>query len=324
MRFPSVTVHVTVKNSESTIKSCIDSLLRLNYPNKKIVVTDAFSTDSTYDILKTYGHKISLEQVKGFAPHAHNHILQKVNTEFYAVTDADCTVDRNWLRNLISAFKSKDVIAAGGIVKTPKNVNKLQDLIGRELENRYHHFPKIVSRFPTMSMIVRTSVAKKVKMNENLQVAFETDWGFKLEKFGKLVYVPSAVVWHYHRGSLTSFFKQQMNYAKFTPQVYTRHIEKTKGDYISTPLMFAQEFLFLTFSILFFLTLFTSVFSNNQPPSFLSRITFFSFVLLLLPSYLIDAIPLSRNAIDVILYQCLFFIRNIAWTVGLIRSVFGK
>src|SRR3989344_1141524 len=237
MAFPSVTVHVTVKNSAKTIKACIDSLLKLNYPNKKIVVTDAFSTDGTYEILKKYGNKITLEQVRGVAPRAHNHILQKVNTEFYAMTDSDCVVDRNWLKNLISAFKSKQVVAAGGLVKTPKNVNRLQSLIGRELENRYNHFPKNVSRFPTMNMIVRSSVAKKVKMNENLRVAFETDWGFRLEKFGQLVYIPNAVVWHYHRGNLISFFKQQMNYARFVLPVYRKHQSKIKGDYISTTSM---------------------------------------------------------------------------------------
>jgi cellulose synthase/poly-beta-1,6-N-acetylglucosamine synthase-like glycosyltransferase len=312
VKFPSITVHVTVRNSSKTVKACVDSLLRLNYPNYNIIVTDAFSTDSTFEILKEYGNKIKLERVRGVAPRAHNYILRKVDTEFYAMTDADCVVDKNWLRNLLTAFKSKNVIAAGGLVKTPKNVNRLQTLIGRELENRYNHFPKSVSRFPTMNMMVKSSVAKRVKMDEKLNVAFETDWGFKLEKFGQLIYVPNAVVWHYHRGSLPSFFRQQMNYAKYAPQVYLNHKGKIKGDYISTRTMFMQEFLFLACAFLLILTIFSRFFLNY--------LLFSSFILLL--AYIFNGYPLSKKPGDLSVYVCLFFVRNIAWTVGLIRSVF--
>jgi len=319
MKFPSVTVHVTVKNSAKTIKSCVDSLLRLNYPNKKIIVTDAYSTDGTYEILKKYGHKIKLEKVRGPAPRAHNYIIPKVDTEFYAMTDADCVVDRNWLKNLISSFTSKEIIAAGGFVATPRGVNKLQSLIGRELEYRYRKFPKYVSRFPTMNMIVRTAVAKKVKMNENLSAAFETDWGFRLEKYGKLAYVPKAIVWHYPRANLSSYFKQQMNYTKYALRVYTSHKLKAKGDYISTKSMFLQEYFFITFALLLMSTI-VSHFLNSSISYLLGRLTFYSFVLLLV-SYLIDAIPMSKNSSDVILYQGLFFIRNISWSLGFLLGI---
>jgi cellulose synthase/poly-beta-1,6-N-acetylglucosamine synthase-like glycosyltransferase len=312
MKFPSVTIHVTAKNAKNTIKQCVDSLLRLNYPNYQIVVTDAYSTDGTYEILRKYGNKIKLERIEGSAPRAHNHVLSKVRTEFYAMTDADCVVDKNWLKNIISGFTSKDIVATGGIVKTPKNANKLQSLIGRELEERYRHFPKKVSRFPTMNMAVRTSIAKKVKMNEKLKVAFETDWGFKLEKYGELVYVPEAVVWHYHRGSLISFFKQQMNYGRYILYVYQTHKVKLKGDYISTSSMLAQLILFSISGLLFLLSVFSRFFSSYFSLAFF----------LLLFSYIWNIKSLYKKPEDIISFSFLFFIRNLAWCVGILLAIF--
>ena len=51
-REPSVTVLVTARNSADTIKKCIDSILSQSYKNKKVYVTDAYSTDGTWEILK--------------------------------------------------------------------------------------------------------------------------------------------------------------------------------------------------------------------------------------------------------------------------------
>ena len=77
---PSVTVLVTVKNSKNTIRKCVKSLLNLEYPNKKIYIIDAFSTDGTYEILKSFRKKIILEQLKVNPSVAYNYALKKIKT----------------------------------------------------------------------------------------------------------------------------------------------------------------------------------------------------------------------------------------------------
>ena len=81
MKYPTVTVLVTVKNSAATMKMCIDSLLEVDYPNYEIMVVDGFSDDGTCDILKSYGKKIKLFQVKGWPPVAYNWALDRIKTE---------------------------------------------------------------------------------------------------------------------------------------------------------------------------------------------------------------------------------------------------
>ncbi len=310
---PSVTIHVTVKNAEDAIKVCIDSLLKLDYPNKRIYVTEAYSQDRTYEILKRYGNKIKLERVKGNASKAHNHVIKKITTDLLALTDADCIIDKNWLKELVKPFQSKDVIAAGGMVKTPRNVNKLQQLIGRDLEDRFLKFPKFVSRLPTMNLCVRTNVAKKVMMDERLDRAFETDWGYRLTRYGKMAYEPKAIVWHYHRPTWESYFKQQLSYGKFLPLLYMKNPGKSKGDHISKPYFGFQltVFSFLVLSLLLSLV-------SSSAIMMVVYLLAFLFIL-----FLFDAIRLSSSISELILFIVLYFIRTIAWFIGIIIGTFN-
>jgi cellulose synthase/poly-beta-1,6-N-acetylglucosamine synthase-like glycosyltransferase len=318
MKEPWVTVLVTVKNSKETIEKCIKSLLSLRYKNYKIFITDAFSTDGTYEILekfrKKYPKKILLERIKGNIAKAHNYMIRKVETPFIAMTDADCVVDKNWLKNLISAFTSSDIIATAGYCSTPKEVNYLQKLIGLELEHRFKSFPEFISRAPTMNLCVRTKYAKKVKFDEKLEVAQETDWGYRLTKLGKMRYVPKAIVWHYHRPTLKSYFIQQFKYGKFVPLIYLKHKEKMFGDHISTPSMFFQLLLFNLIVLLFLFSLFFKVFLLPSILLLIFLITFFLF----------DIIKFAKSLKDIFGLLFIYFLRVIAWTIGILVKIFGK
>ncbi len=313
---PSVTVLVTVKNSKDTIEKCLKSLLNLRYKNYKIYVTDAFSTDGTWEELKNlqekHPKKIRLERIRGNIAKAHNHMIGKCNTEFVAMTDADCVVDRDWLRNLISGFSS-EVIATAGYCSTPKDVNRLQQLIGIELEDRFKHFPKFISRAPTMNICVMASLAKKIKFDERFDVVQETDWGYRLTNLGKMAYVPKAVIWHYHRPTLKNFFKQQCSYGKFTPFLYFKHIKKSVGDHISKPTMILQEFIFLFACLFLIFSLLNPIFTSFSIASFI-----FLFI-----SFFLEASRLGKNFSDKVSFFLLFFFRTIAWAIGLIIGIFA-
>ena len=307
-KYPSVTVLVTMKNSAHTIKKCIDSILKLDYPNKKIMCVDAFSTDGTYEILKKYGNKIELYQKKGNISIAYNWAYKKINTDFIAFTNADCVVKRDWLKKLISGFTSDDIVATAGYCATPKKVNRLQRLIGAELEYRFKTFPEFISRAPDMNLCVRTKIAKKIPWNEKLDVTQETDWGYRLTKYGKMRYIPDAIVYHYHRATWKNYFKQQMKYGRNTPILFLKHKVKIKGDHISTPFMMAEEYTFLLF---LFFNLLAFLMHNIF---FIISLCTFIFLLFL---YLVDILRFSSNIRDIITYYRIYLTRTIAWTIGL-------
>jgi len=308
---PSVTVLITVKNSKNTIRKCIESLLKLDYPNKKIYIIDAFSTDRTYEILKSFRKKIIFKQVKGNPPVAYNHALKKIKTEFVALTDGDCIVKKDWLKILISGFKSKQILAVGGFCKTPKTSNNLQKIIGIELENRFKHFSEYVPRLPTMNLCIRSKIAKKLKFDEKLSVAYDTDFGYRLTKIGKMRYEPKAIVYHYHRTSWRGFFKQQFTYGKFVPILYLKHKKKFYGDHISKPVMGAQLVTFITGIICVFLSFLNYFF-------ILPAIILF---LLLFSSYFLETLRLKGRITDIHLFFTVFFIRTVGWCLGLLFSI---
>jgi GT2 family glycosyltransferase len=311
MKQPFVTILVTVGNNADTIAKCIDSLLALDYKNKKIYVTDAYSTDGTWEILKGYSKKIRLERVKGNIAAGHNHMIRRVNTDLIAFTDADCTVDKKWLTKLVKAISSPHVVASAGYIRTPKGVNKLQNVIGKELEDRFKKFPRYISRAPTMNLCVRTAAAKKVPFDERFDVAQETDWGYRLTKLGKMIYQPAAIVYHYHRATWKKFFKQQYMYAMFAPYLYVKHKRKTAGDHITKFSMIIQPFLFLFCLLFLVLSLLASALTTAA----------ILLLIFLFAIYLRDTLRLSKSALDVVYFLAMFAVRTIAWGLGLLHGI---
>ena len=313
---PSVTILVTVKNSAGTIKKCIDSILNLNYKNKKVYVTDAYSTDGTWEILKKYGKRIRLDRIKGNIAVGHNYMIKRSNTEFISFTDADCVVDRNWLKRLIEVFKTDEIVASGGMVKTPSGVNKLQQLVGRELEHRFSEMPYQVERLPTISLCVRTKIAKKILFDKDLDVAQETDWGYRVTKLGKMIFVPNSVVYHYHRATWKNYFKQQYVYAKFAFSLFflKKHKNRMFGDRI-TKAYVPFQIIMVYLTVLFLLL---SIF--NSQSLFLSSLS----LLIILLTYFVHALILSKTPYEFLFYILIFAVRNVAWCLGLLRGIFIK
>lgn len=57
---PLVSVITVVRNGESTITRCIESVLAQTYANVEHIIIDGGSTDETVSILRSYGNKITL------------------------------------------------------------------------------------------------------------------------------------------------------------------------------------------------------------------------------------------------------------------------
>lgn len=312
MKYPSVTILVTIKNSARTMKMCIDSLLELDYPNYEIMVIDAFSTDGTYEILKSYGNKIKLYQVKGWAPVAYNWALDKIDTEYIALIDGDNKVTKDWLKNLMLGFDSTEVAEVAGFCANPEESSGLQKLLGRDLEMKYRKMGKYIDKAPSMNVAFKTEIARKIKFDEKARVGYDVVFSFEISKLGKIRYVPDAVVYHYHRATWKNFFRQQYTYAKHSPKIYLRYKSKVKGGEITTPTMIMQPF------IAYFIVLFLLL-------GFVLNILFYfsaALLLFLFALYVKDAVKLSKSIKEFFTYIIIFLVRTIALAIGFIASMF--
>lgn len=87
---PKVTIIVPVYNQEKYIRECVDSILMQDYENLEIIVVDDGSTDSTPDILKSYGSAIRyIRQANQGAAAALNHGLRLAQGELVAWLSSD-------------------------------------------------------------------------------------------------------------------------------------------------------------------------------------------------------------------------------------------
>lgn len=309
---------MTVKNAERTIEKCMQSLIDLDYPKYEVLMIDGFSTDKTWEILQKYDRiNVRLVQMEGNVPSVYNRALGRIFSDYVALTDGDVVVDKNWLKELIKPFKDPNVVASAGIAKNPPvPETNLQKLIGKELESRYYRFPKEITRAATMNMMVKTDVMKEIKFDESLSMCYDTDFGYEMtaNPKRKMIYHQPAVIYHYHRPTWKSFFKQQYTYAKFLPIVYSKHIGKSAGDHISKPLMMIQPFtmglgiigLILTPIIPIFFSLFG---------------IFWLIITWLLWLKCMDDLDLQNNY-EMWMYHKIFFVRNIAWVFGLAVGIF--
>lgn len=128
---PSIEIIIPAKNAENTISACLDSLLKLDYPNRIITVIDDGSTDNTLNILHSYKPNINVITTNGVGPSkARNMAVALSKAEMIAFTDADCIVDQYWLDELLKAFQQfPQAQAVGGYQQEPINATPFEKLI---------------------------------------------------------------------------------------------------------------------------------------------------------------------------------------------------
>ncbi len=114
---PFISVAIITLNNKSTIERCLESIDTLDYPKDKyeIVVVDGGSSDGTLDLLQ----KFPVKQVIDRRPcrgAARNTAVKNCAGELIAFTDADCVVDRGWLKNHVSIHHDPRIMVAAGSV----------------------------------------------------------------------------------------------------------------------------------------------------------------------------------------------------------------
>ncbi|NVM01780.1 MAG: glycosyltransferase family 2 protein, partial [Candidatus Helarchaeota archaeon] len=119
--FKPVSIIVPIKNRGSLLPNLVRNLLKIDYPKFEVIIIDDNSTDGTKELLKKlHASKkfsircILLKKSVGSAK-ARNIGIVKAKYDIIALTDSDCIVSKNWLKDLIPYLEKYDLI--GGKVK---------------------------------------------------------------------------------------------------------------------------------------------------------------------------------------------------------------
>ena len=111
-----ISIIVPALNAEAHIKTCIESLLALDYPEEclEIVVIDNGSSDGTRRIVEGYPVTLFFEPRRGAAA-ARNRGIRGTKGGIIAFADADCVVDARWAREIDRAFGDPGIDALMGM-----------------------------------------------------------------------------------------------------------------------------------------------------------------------------------------------------------------
>lgn len=99
---PPVSVVITTFNRAKLLDACLDSVLRLDYPDYEVVVSEGGSKDETPEVLEKYKGKITvvIAEKKGIAA-GRNAGIRAAKYGYIAIIDDDCVVREDWLKSLV-------------------------------------------------------------------------------------------------------------------------------------------------------------------------------------------------------------------------------
>lgn len=315
--YPFVTILIPTRNVAPYIDRVLRSLQDLNYPKDRfeIVILDGFSTDGTLEIAKKY--PVTIHEGSWNVPAFYNRVLTDLRGELIAFGDGDAIVDKEWLNVLTAHFSDTRVAGAGGLCLTANPEHLVPRVIGYELKDRYERMPGTISRIATMNVLYRKSALIEAGgFDEALDTGYDTDIGHRICGRGYLIHFdPAAIVYHFNRPTLASYFRQQYIYGRNVAGMYLRNIHIAAGDEVTSFWMNIQPFVYALLGFVFIGAL---VFPVSGIVAVLIAAGLFL-------AYLLSACRLALHEKDVsaLFFVVLCFVRGIAWTAGGAAYVVG-
>ena len=217
---PTVSVIVCTRDRSDQLRDCLQSLLALDPPAAEILVVDNSPSDeATRLVCDELPVRYVLEPLPGQS-RARNRGIIETTGDLVAFTDDDCLVDPGWLNRLEETFADSLVDATTGYVgpaelETPSQIYfELHGGFGRGLSWRVFDGSiespvRVVGRAGAgANMIIRRSAfgrlglfAEDLGPGTPARAADETDLFYRiLARGGRIVFDPSRIVWHRHRG----------------------------------------------------------------------------------------------------------------------------
>ena len=217
---PLISVIIPVKNEELKIEQCLKAVFNQSVPPIEVIVVDGHSTDNTVKNASQFPVRIFFEDYHTRAG-ANQIGIENAIGEFIAFTDADCIPRPDWLEKLVVEFQDGIVGVGGGILNIgdsiwEKSINIVSDSFlgsANSVQGRFFQNKKFVRSISGCNSMYRVSDLISVGgFKTNLQTAEDTDLNKRVQKLGKLIYTPNAIVLHNHKRGIVLFAKRMFQY----------------------------------------------------------------------------------------------------------------
>jgi glycosyltransferase involved in cell wall biosynthesis len=218
LSWPKISVIVCTFNGSRTLSECLESLLKLDYPNYEVIVVNDGSTDATGEIARSYGYRVMTTENRGLSA-ARNTGLNAASGEIVAYIDDDAYADPHWLRYIASTFLNTPHVGVGGPNIAPPGDGSIAECVAHSPGNPVHILlsDSEAEHIPGCNMAFRKAALEAIGgFDPQFRIAGDdVDACWRLQQQGwTLGYSPGAMVWHHRRNSIRAYWKQQHNYGK--------------------------------------------------------------------------------------------------------------
>ena len=130
----NVSVIIPARNEEKNIGNLLSGLLKQTYPSSltEIIVADDFSEDRTAEIVSSFNHASvrlvrmsdsGLSKNESSKKKALETSIRQSKGDLIVTTDADCTMNENWLSTLVNFYEEKKchMIVSPVIIRNERN-----------------------------------------------------------------------------------------------------------------------------------------------------------------------------------------------------------
>ena len=230
-RYPKVSVVVASYNGARTLKLCLDSLQRLNYPDYEVVLVDDGYTDTTQQIASAYPNVRCVRHEKNFGLSvARNTGIIASTGEVIAFTDSDCRADEDWLYYLVGSLLGSEFAGVGGPNLLPPEDSRVAAAVMVSPGGPAHVMltDREAEHIPGCNMAFYKRALEEIGGFDPIfmKAGDDVDVCWRLQQAGcKIGFSPSAFVWHYRRSTMGAYLKQQEGYGEAEALLVRKHPE---------------------------------------------------------------------------------------------------
>lgn len=205
-----VSVVIPTKNEEQNIVNCIRSLQEVEGRESisQIIVVDNGSTDSTVSKAKALGAEVLMLE-SGTISQLRNLGADFSTGEVIAFIDADVCVKKEWLNNALICFEETKAVCVGSSPAIPEKNTWVERAWHYQIVIRPHRYEK--DWLASMNMLVLKGAFDKVNgFNPNLYTCEDVDFGYRINKLGKIVFDKSITAVHFGEAkSIVQLFRKE-------------------------------------------------------------------------------------------------------------------
>jgi glycosyltransferase involved in cell wall biosynthesis len=228
---PMVSVVICAYNAERTMRQCLESLRKLDYPNYEIIIVDDGSRDRTAEIAMDFPEFRLIRQPNKGLSVARNVGMQAAHGELIAYTDSDCVVDPHWLNLIVRAIADGRFDGCGGPNYAPHEDGWVEACVAASpgapchvltADDRAEHLAGCNMVFRKTALLAIGGFDPQfISAGDDVDICWRMlDAGFTLG------FCPAAFVWHFRRNTIKAYYGQQRGYGRAEAMLYLKYPDR--------------------------------------------------------------------------------------------------